>query len=259
MFRIGEFAALGGVSPRVLRNYGECGLFEPAWVDPENGYRFYLASQLPDLRTILALRALGVPLAAITEVRDGGARLADVLHAERATLERRRRDIERRLAAMEITLADVGAGEPAVVVRRLESTLVATLSNSPSVEAMFYSLEKIVQAHGVRMPRPPISIRHPHGPEVAVPVRAPIEEGDVTSRRLRQTLAATFLHKGSYQSMAGALERFDRWIDASGYDRTEPLRVVYLRFGAEDDLALDDRYLTERTDELLTELVQPVR
>jgi DNA-binding transcriptional MerR regulator len=259
MFRIGEFAALGGVSPRVLRNYDGSGLFEPAWVDPENGYRFYLASQLPDLRNILALRGLGVPLATIAELRDGGAQLAEVLRSERETLERRRRDTERRLAAMDITLADVHAGEPAVVVRRLEPTLVATLSKGTDVGAMFYALEKVVQAWGVRRPRPPISIRHPHGPEVAVPVRVPIEEGDVTSRRLRQTMAATFLHRGSYESMVGALERFERWVDASGYERTEPLQVVYLRFGAEDDLILDDRYLTDRTDELLTELVQPVR
>lgn len=258
MFPIGEFARLAGVSRRVLRNYDEAGLFEPAWVDPSNGYRYYLGSQLPDLRQILALKDLGVPLASIVELRAGGASLADVLKTERAKLERSRRELERRLAAMDITLSDVDAGEPAIVVRRLDSALVATLATGAEVEVMFYELEKIVQRHDVRIPRPPMTIRHSTGPEVAVPVRAPVRDGAVSSRRLAETRAATYLHRGSYETMSSARDRFEDWIDAAGLERTAPGRTVYLRFGAESDLALDDRFLTTRTDELLTELVQPV-
>lgn len=257
MFRIGEFARLAGVSARVLRNYDDSGLFSPAWVDPGSGYRFYLASQLPDLRQILALKDLGVPLAKIEELRRGGASLAEVLADERTRLERERVATERRLAAMDITLADVDAGEPAVVVRRIEAQLVATLRGA-DVETMFYELEKVVQQHGVRVSRPPMSIQHPAGPEVAVPVRASVSDGQVTSRRLPSTRAATLLHHGPYETFADTSARFDRWLDAAGYERSGPLRIVYLRFGAESDLDLDPRYLTTTATDLLTELVQPV-
>jgi DNA-binding transcriptional MerR regulator len=45
MFSIGEFARYGGVSARTLRHYDEIGLLQPATVDPDTGYRGYLAAQ----------------------------------------------------------------------------------------------------------------------------------------------------------------------------------------------------------------------
>ena len=65
-YRIGEFAALGGVSTKTLRFYDEIGLLRPASIDPRTRYRFYLSQQLEELASILALKEIGVPL---TEVR----------------------------------------------------------------------------------------------------------------------------------------------------------------------------------------------
>lgn len=257
MFRIGEFARLAGITARVLRNYDEGGLFRPAWVDPDTGYRYYLASQLPDLRQILALKDLGVPLDTIHALRRGGEALTEVLRRERERLDRDRREAERRLSALDITLADVDGGEPAVVTRRIDSQLVATLRGDDE-ERLFYELEAVVQRHGVRLPRPPMSIEHADHVEVAVPVRAPVTDGDVNSRRLQAGRAATLLHHGRYDTFGDTRSRFDRWLDGAGHRRAGPLRVVYLRFDAESDLDLDPRYLTTSADDLLTELVQPV-
>jgi DNA-binding transcriptional MerR regulator len=46
MFSIGDFAKLGRVSIRMLRQYDDIGLLEPAHVDPLTGYRSYDAAQL---------------------------------------------------------------------------------------------------------------------------------------------------------------------------------------------------------------------
>ena len=70
MFRIGEFARLGGVSARMLRAWDELGLFRPAWVDPVTGYRSYSPAQLPELRRLPALRAVGVPPAELARLFD---------------------------------------------------------------------------------------------------------------------------------------------------------------------------------------------
>lgn len=72
MFTIGEFARFGGLSVRMLRHYDEVGLLKPARVDPETGYRYYSAYQLPDLNRVLALKGLGFSLAEIERI------LADV-------------------------------------------------------------------------------------------------------------------------------------------------------------------------------------
>ena len=53
MFRIGEFSKIAQVSGRLLRYYDEIGLLIPESIDPETGYRYYSARQLPRLNRIL--------------------------------------------------------------------------------------------------------------------------------------------------------------------------------------------------------------
>ena len=62
MFRIGEFSKIAQVSGRLLRYYDKLGLFKPIRIDPETGYRYYSAQQLPALNRILALKELGLTL-----------------------------------------------------------------------------------------------------------------------------------------------------------------------------------------------------
>ena len=62
VFTIGSFSALTGVSAKRLRHYDGSGLFQPVWVDPATRYRYYSATQIPDLRRIVSLVNLGIPL-----------------------------------------------------------------------------------------------------------------------------------------------------------------------------------------------------
>lgn len=62
MFRIGEFSLIAQVSGRLLRYYDEIGLLSPEYTDPQTGYRYYSAGQLPRLNRILVLKELGLGL-----------------------------------------------------------------------------------------------------------------------------------------------------------------------------------------------------
>ena len=62
---IGEFATVTHLSVRTLRRYHEAGLLEPAYVDPQSGYRYYTAGQIPSAQVIHRLRELDVPLAEV--------------------------------------------------------------------------------------------------------------------------------------------------------------------------------------------------
>ena len=62
MFRIGEFSRIAQVSGRLLRYYDEIGLLSPEFTDPQTGYRYYSAHQLPRLNRILVLKELGLSL-----------------------------------------------------------------------------------------------------------------------------------------------------------------------------------------------------
>lgn len=62
LLTIGQFAALHGINKKTLMWYDEIGLFRPALVNPENGYRYYSYYQSALLETILLLRELDVPI-----------------------------------------------------------------------------------------------------------------------------------------------------------------------------------------------------
>jgi DNA-binding transcriptional MerR regulator len=59
---IGRFSRLIGLTVKALRHYDELGLLRPASVDPDTGYRFYVAAQAPLAEAIRTLRRLEVPL-----------------------------------------------------------------------------------------------------------------------------------------------------------------------------------------------------
>ena len=111
MFRIGEFSQIARVSGRLLRHYDSLGLLQPEHVDPQTGYRYYSARQLPRLNRILALKELGLSLEQIGRLIDDKisadeirgmlilkrAESKQALHAEQARL----RQIESRLKQIE--------------------------------------------------------------------------------------------------------------------------------------------------------------
>ena len=70
MFRIGEFSLIAQVSGRLLRYYDEIGLLSPEYTDPQTGYRYYNAGQLPRLNRILVLKELGLGLDQIARLLD---------------------------------------------------------------------------------------------------------------------------------------------------------------------------------------------
>ena len=180
VFQIGRFARLAGVSAKQLRAYDEIGLFRPVWVDPSSAYRYYSPAQLPELRRILGLRQLGMPIEEIKRLATGGD-LAEALQRRRAELEVERRRVQERLAALEISVADDAAVD--VVVRPVAADTVAVMTVGEGVGQAFHELESYVRDRGRRAHRPPGAF--PEAREIFVPITGPIDETDrIGVRRL---------------------------------------------------------------------------
>jgi DNA-binding transcriptional MerR regulator len=260
MFRIAAFADLGGVSPKVLRDYDRLGIFRPAWTDRFTGYRLYTPAQLPDLRRIVALRDLGVGLAEIRAHVVDGADLRTVLERRREALETARREVDRRLASLGISLAAPTDRAADVVVRTLPADLVATLDVSVTdgdEGRAFYELERRIQVAGVRANRPPGTLFGDDAVEVYVPVRRSAAGLDV--RRLGAVRAATLLHRGSYDGFDATEQVLREWVAAAGLQPAGGQRIVYLQFGAEADLQLPENFVVRSAADLLTEIQIPLR
>ena len=67
MFSIGELAGYQNISKQTLIFYDKIGLFQPAYVDPNNKYRYYTSKQIDYLDTILIMKEMGFSLAEIQE------------------------------------------------------------------------------------------------------------------------------------------------------------------------------------------------
>lgn len=67
LFSIGEVSKFQNISKQTLIFYDKIGLFRPAYVDPENGYRYYSSGQIDYLDTIMIMKRIGFSLAEIRE------------------------------------------------------------------------------------------------------------------------------------------------------------------------------------------------
>jgi DNA-binding transcriptional MerR regulator len=254
MFQIGQFARLAGISAKQLRAYDLVGLFRPVWVDPSSSYRYYSPAQLPELRRILAMRQLGMPLDEIGALVRGGE-LREALERRRAELERERRLVDERLAALDITVAD--AGGPDVVLRPVGVEPVAAMSLDGSVSDAFYELESHVRDLGRRAHRPPGAI--PAERLIFVPVTGPVPaSGPIEYRRLPACHVASVIHRGAYAGVSGARATLERWVAAAGLTASGPMRTLYLAFGAEPELRVPPGWVVERDADFVTELQLPV-
>jgi DNA-binding transcriptional MerR regulator len=122
-YRVGEFAALTGVTVRALRHYDRVGLLTPRRTG--SGHRVYAQHDIRRVRHILALRAIGMSLQLIADVLKGsGSSLSEALRAQRARLLQSRVEIDgalRVLAELDASRGDIG--EP--LLDRLASAVEA--------------------------------------------------------------------------------------------------------------------------------------
>lgn len=142
LLTIGQFAAMHGINKKTLMWYDEIGLFRPASVNPENGYRYYDYHQSPVLETILLLRDLDVSIHEIQDfMKDRSAgnlkqlleeKMADLdkqiahLQAVRTTLSAHRQNMD--------TLLTMDLSEISVVEREDRCLVTVEIDRGTSFE-----------------------------------------------------------------------------------------------------------------------------
>lgn len=91
MESIGRFSRRSGIPVSHLRHYHEVGLLQPAYVDPESGYRYYAAAQIDAAEVISILRSIDMPVRDIQRLLadPSDANVREILAVHRARLEER--------------------------------------------------------------------------------------------------------------------------------------------------------------------------
>jgi DNA-binding transcriptional MerR regulator len=86
---------MAGVSPKTLRHYERLRPIAPR--RNAAGYRVYTEGELHRVHDVLALKALGLSLSEVRDLLANRRAPLDVLRAQRETLERKRRSVDRAL------------------------------------------------------------------------------------------------------------------------------------------------------------------
>lgn len=258
LLSIGAFARRTRLSIKALRLYAELGLLEPAWVDPETGYRFYAPDQGDRARLIGLLRRLDMPLARIGRVLelDGPAAAREIaafwsdVEAEAAVKRRLVAYLERHLE---------GTGEPMYTVetRDAPEQRVATLTRSLTVGALpafiengYARLGTHVTDAGARRDGSFFVIYHGEvnddsdGPvELCLPfsgdVRPDGEIGVRTEPAHREAVTTITRAQVDFPAILDAYGAVEAWIKREGLEMTASPREIYF---TDADVAPDEPF-----------------
>ncbi len=261
MFAIGDFSKLSKVPITALRYYDEKGLLRPLSVDPESGYRYYSAEQIPRLHRLLALKDLGFSLDQIMRVLDEGLsaeqlrgmfRLKQAEVQQRVLLEQDRLlQIEERLKRIEqeetMTTYEVRIKQ---VVPQLVASIrdiVPTYNQVGMIMGELYTYLSQFKAGGLGL-----AIWHDEGykttdvdAEAISYLKSPVPATDrVKVYELPGATMACVVHHGSYATLNQAYDVFPKWLETNGYRIIGPTRELYLS-NSEPVRQDDESYVTE--------------
>lgn len=263
LYRIGMFAAMNHVTIKALRYYDEQGLLPPAYVDMENGYRYYTLGQTADLQKILALKESGFSLDDIREIRSG-VDATDILAKKRAEILSKLAALTEQLAKLESYLnrGKERLASP-VRIKKLPEVLVASMERRiESYDDLFTVMPEMgreMERLGCECAIPEYCFTHYLEPgykeeDIRIETCEAVTERKEGSEKLRfqvfpETEAACIFHRGSYQKLPMAYEMILQYIEENGYEIVGNIRENYI----------DGVWNKDSESEWLTEIQIPIK
>ncbi|MDD6328282.1 MAG: MerR family transcriptional regulator [Lachnospiraceae bacterium] len=264
LYKIGMFAGMNHVTIKTLRHYDEQGLLKPAYIDYENGYRYYSLSQMADVSQILALKDMGFSLDEIREIRCGKSDTSILLKKKHKILEELAQ-LTAKLAKVESYLQDENVDfTTPVIVKPLPEVICATMS---AVLHSYDDLFHVMPRMGERMEEQGCVCALPEycftqylddacqedNIRVQVCESVTLMKGDTDELKFKlfeaEDNAACIYHKGSYATLSKTYQRLLSYIDDNGYEICGNIREVYI----------DGVWNKDDETEWLTELQAPIR
>jgi effector-binding domain-containing protein len=247
---IGRFARLTGLTVRAVRHYGELGLLEPAYVDPDTGYRYFVDEQIADAEAIKRLRFLELALDEIAEILAANdesltrsklvshrAKMAELAASTEQILVTLQRIIEGQEELVpttadirdEVEVKDV-PDQLALVVRER-----APLEKLPEViPAAIDEVHGHMQTVGAAFAGPPFVVcPYPDNDglidlEIGWPVDRELPgEGRVELTTLPACTALSYMHRGHYQELGRSYRALDAFVEREGLTVNGAPREIY--------------------------------
>jgi DNA-binding transcriptional MerR regulator len=259
MLKIGTFSRIANVSIRLLHYYDELGLFKPAYIDPESGYRFYRTAQIKDLNKLLAVRDLGLSLEQIKEYVESDLSteaLRGMLMLKKSQLRQELEEELLRLRRVEYRLKQLEAAETPltndVIIKPIEAQYIISVRDRHLPIAEFGAIIGTVfnglTANNIKPPGLLTILEHSEtfpdeyfDLEVGFAVPQDYQLPDkrnalaittdyaITMRELPAVQQmATLVHIGPWGTGMRSYVALGRWIEQHGFEIAGATREVYM-------------------------------
>ncbi|NLT58865.1 MAG: MerR family transcriptional regulator [Clostridiales bacterium] len=269
-FRIGDFSKLVKLPVKTLRYYEEAGIFPPDHVDPDTGYRYYSAGQIPVINEIILLREIGFSISELDYIlRKGMLRegLLDMMAVKELEINQAIRDSMQKLKTIQTLKraiqeeASASISQYKITVRALEDMpavyLAAELDDYSRQGHLWEELLVLLEKNRVRTLPGCYTIysgavmepddSQPLQVEIVKPVAA--RPALRAEDRLRYRVfpgwaqAACLVHKGEHKSARNSYKALIDWIEEHRFVIAGNPRELYL----ENDLTTSNPmdYVTE--------------
>jgi len=242
---VGDFSRATHLSVKTLRHYHQVGLLEPAAVNPDTGYRYYSAGQIPTAQVIRRLRDLEMPVAdvkAVLAAADAPARNGLIA----AHLDRLEAELAQTRSAVESlrSLLQPPADAPAIEHRSVPATAAAAIGAVVDrADALAWwqgalgELQATVRAQGLQAAGPPGGVfdsgifTHDRGEAtVFVPVQGRVRViGRVAPMVIPAAELAIISHHGSLADADLSYAKLGSYAATHEISIDGPLREYYLR------------------------------
>lgn len=239
LYRIGMFAAMNRVTVKALRFYEEQNLLLPAYINYENGYRFYELSQIQDLHKITALKQAGFTLEEIQKLNNGCDENA-VLLKKKSELLSKIADLTKQLSIVETFLtkkADT-ISSPVLIKKIPKVTVAAMKSTIESYDDLFELMPKmgaLMEKAGCECSMPEYCFTNyitTTGEIIIETCEAVVEAKpqleDLYFKEFPEVQAACIFHKGSYNNLSQSYERLLNYIEENSYEICGDFRESYI-------------------------------
>lgn len=246
MYRIGLFSQISKTTIKTLRYYDEVGLLVPAYVDKENGYRYYTSEQLFELHQIISLRQMGFSIDEILAMI-GGYEVDGILEQRKAEIISQLSEAQDQLSRISHYISEKKEGffmnYQAVIKELPECIVYSKRLISPSYDAYFQLIPAIGEE--VKKANPDLKCAVPeycfikyHDGEYKekdidielceAVTEFGVETGDIKFKKIPSVTAVTVMHKGPYCDLGKAYAYIFKWIEDNCYAILESPRESYI-------------------------------
>ncbi|MDU4993419.1 MAG: MerR family transcriptional regulator [Klebsiella quasipneumoniae] len=266
MYQIGLFSKICRVTIKTLHYYDEIGLLVPAYINPENGYRFYTSEQLMKFHQIASLRQLGFTITEIVTLTQG-KNSYQIIEQRRLELEQQIRDMNDMLSRINHFLQYKKKDRIMLYQAVLKEIPECIVYSRRFIVPDFSSYIKLIPPIGqevvkanpdLTLATPPYCFTLYHDKEykeknMDVEFCEAVDDfgknaKDIVFQVIPAITAVTVIHKGPYDTLRNAYIYLMQWIEDNGYLLINSPRESYI----------DGIWNKKGTAEWMTEIQFPV-